>query len=119
MTGVCLRADLRRTSIERVADVVRADALRKNLRYNRLVAYTAEPGRAVEEIEEILAENASRWIHVDDISREGGEAVALEYVLRPRKNANVEAMLDRLCGNGGVLRAVELKPIKGLRRKLT
>jgi hypothetical protein len=41
-------------------------------------------------------------------------------VLRLKKKANVQEMLDRLCcGNGGVLRAVELKPIKGLRRKLT
>jgi hypothetical protein len=108
-------------SIDRVADVVRADALRKNKRYNTLLlAYTADPASAREKIEKILSDNASRWTHVDDIVREGGETVALEYVFRLKKNADVEKMLDSLCcSNGGTLQAAELKPIKGLRRKLT
>lgn len=108
-------------SIDRVADVVRADALRKNKRYNTLLlAYTAEPEKAREQIEGILSDTSSRWIHVDEISRNGGDVVALEYVFRLKKKADVEGMLDRLVGSGkSVLRAAELKPIKGLRKKLT
>jgi hypothetical protein len=108
-------------SINRLAEVVRADAMRQNKRYNTLLlAYTAEPEAARKQIEGILDDTSSRWVHVDEISRNGGDIIALEYVLRLKKKANVQEMLDRVCcGNGGVLRAVELKPIKGLRRKLT
>jgi hypothetical protein len=108
-------------SIDRVANVVRADALRKKKRYDTmLLAYTSEPVRARKQIEETLQDNASRWVNVDTISRNGGEIVALEYIFRLKKQANIEAMLDRLCcAKDSVLQAAELKPIRGLRKKLS
>lgn len=111
-------------SIDRLADYVRADALRKKKKYNTLLlAYTDQSEAASENIESILDECARRWVHVDTISRNGGDEPpleALEYLVRLKKEVDVGRMVDRLdCGEGRLIRAVELKPIKGLRKRLT
>jgi hypothetical protein len=108
-------------SIERLADYVRADALRKKKKYNTLLlVYTDDEERAKGRLEPILDKSASRWVFVDRIWRNGTGVSALEYLLRLKKNVQVGRMVDELdCGQGNLLRAVELKPIKGLRKMLT
>lgn len=107
--------------IDRLADYVRADALRKKKKYNTLLLiHTADPDEAGGLVEPILDEHASRWVKVDSIPRNGTGIVALEYLMRLKKEVKVGKMIDRLaCGPGEVCQAAELKPIKGLRKRLT
>jgi len=108
-------------SIERLANYVSADALRKRKKYNTLLlVYAEDVDAAREKLEPILDEHTQRWVFVDTISQNGSELPALEYLLRLKKSVDVGQMVDRLgCGEGAVLRAAELKPVRGLRRKLT
>ncbi|HZD03764.1 MAG TPA: hypothetical protein VE173_02570, partial [Longimicrobiales bacterium] len=107
--------------IDRLADYVRADALRKKKKYNTLLlVYTEDPEMASERVEPILGEHARRWVEVDRIQRNGSGLVALEYLLRLKKKVKVGQMIDRLgCGEGEACTAAELKPIRGLRKRLT
>lgn len=108
-------------SIERLADYVSADALRRKKKYNTLMlVYTDDEEAAKEKVEPILDEHTDRWVFVDRISQNGSELPALEYLLRLKKDVDVGKMVDRLgCADDALLRAAELKPIKGLRRRLT
>ena len=110
-------------SIERLADYVRADALRKKKKFNTLLlAYTKEGSEeeAREALDEVFEEHANRWAYVDQIARNGDGIVALEYLIRLKKSVDVGKMVDRLsCGPENLLKAVELKPIRGLRDRLT
>lgn len=107
--------------VERLADYVRGDALRKKKKYNTLLlVYTEDPDEAADYLEPVLDDHARRWVLVDRIERNGSGLVALEYLLRLKKKVKVGKMIDRLgCGEGEVCRAAELKPIKGLRKRLT
>jgi hypothetical protein len=107
--------------IDRLADYVRADALRKKRKYNTLLlVYTEDPDRAGRVVEPVLDEHAGRWVEVDRIERNGSGLVALEYLLRLKKKVKVGRMVDDLgCGEDGVCKAAELKPIRGLRKRLT
>ncbi|MEJ2539149.1 MAG: DUF4956 domain-containing protein [Gemmatimonadota bacterium] len=110
--------------IDRLADYVRADALRKKKKYNTLLLiHTADPGAAHDFVEPILDEHARRWVKVDEIGRNGTQGkgmVAVEYLMRLKKKVQVGKMIDRLdCGPGALCQAAELKPIKGLRKRLT
>jgi hypothetical protein len=107
--------------IDRLADYVRADALRKKSKYNTLLlVYTDQPDEATDHVEEVLDDHARRWVLVDEIQRNGSGLVALEYLLRLKKKVDVGTMVDRFgCGNGAPCVAAELKPIKGLRKRLT
>lgn len=109
------------THIERLADYVRGDALRKKKKYNTLLlVYTERPDEATTFLEPILDDHARRWVLVDQIERNGSGLTALEYLLRLKKTVKVGKMIDRLaCGEGAVCVAAELKPIKGLRKRLT
>lgn len=109
------------THIDRLADYVRADALRKKKKYNTLLlVYTEDPEEAQEVVEPILEQHARRWVEVDRIQRNGSGLVALEYLLRLKKKVKVGRMIDRLgCGGDAACKAAELKPIKGLRKRLT
>lgn len=108
-------------SIERLADYVSADALRKKKKYNTLMlVYTDDERAARAKLEPILDEHAKRWVLVDAISHDGHELQALEYLLRLKKSVDVGEMVDRLeCDEDALLKAAELKPIKGLRKRLT
>jgi hypothetical protein len=71
-------------------------------------------------VEPVLDEHAGRWVEVDRIERNGSGLVALEYLLRLKKKVKVGRMVDDLgCGEDGVCKAAELKPIRGLRKRLT
>lgn len=107
--------------IDRLADYVRADALRKKKKYNTLLlVYTEDPEAAHALVEPVLEEHTRRWVKVDEIQRNGSGLVAVEYLLRLKKKVKVGRMVDRLeCGPDRVCRAAELKPIKGLRKRLT
>ena len=109
------------TSIDRLARYVRADALRKKKKYNTiLLAYSTDAAAAREALEPILEEYTNRWVHVDTIGREGHDHVALEYLLRLKNSVDVGEMVERFeAHEGGALEAVEMKPIKGLRDRLT
>ncbi len=108
-------------AIDRLADYVSADALRKKKKYNTLMlVHTDDIEAAEKKLAGVLEEHASRWVHVDTIARNGSGIQALEYLLRLKKDIEVGKMVDRLgCGEDSVLKAVELKPIKGLRDRLT
>lgn len=108
--------------IDRLADYVRADALRKKKKYNTLLlVYTDDAASAEKHVEPILDDHTNRWVKVDHIQRNGGSGlVAVEYLLRLKKSVKVGKMIDRLgCDDGGPCIAAELKPIKGLRKRLT
>jgi hypothetical protein len=107
-------------SIDRLADYVRADALRKKRKYNTLLlVYTEDPDEAGAHVEPVLDEHTRRWTQVDAIPRNGDGLVALEYLIRLKKSVKVGRMVDQLgCGDGPVI-AAELKPIRGLRKRLT
>lgn len=108
-------------SIERLADFVRADALRRKKKYNTLMlVHTLDGEEAQKKLEPILEEHANRWVLVDTIARDGDGTTALEYLIRLKKEVDVGRMVDRFeCGKDSLLKAVELKPIKGLRDRLT
>jgi hypothetical protein len=107
--------------IDRLADYVRADALRKKKKYNTLlILHTDDPESVSEFVEPILDEHARRWVKVDEISRNGSGMVAVEYLMRLKKKVQVGKMIDRLdCGPDSLCQAAELKPIKGLRKRIT
>jgi len=108
-------------AIDRLADYVRADALRQKGKYNTLMlVYTEQPDEAPGIIEEVLEEHADRWVRVDSMDYEDGEVCVFEYLLRLKKKVDVGTMIRSLgAGEGKVLLAVEMKPMKGLRKRLT
>lgn len=108
-------------AIDRLADYVRADALRQKGKYNTLMlVYTEKPEQAEGLVEEVLDEHADRWVHVDSIDYEGGDMSVLEYLLRLKKKVDVGTMIHSLeAGEGCIVLAVEMKPMKGLRKRLT
>jgi len=108
-------------SIDRLADFVAADALRRKKKYDMLLlAYTDRLVEAEGLISGVLEEHAKRWVKVDTIERSAPGSLALVYLVRLKKDVEVGQMILRLgCGEGEILKAVELKPIKGLRKRLT
>lgn len=109
--------------IDRLADYVRADALRKKGKYNTLMlVYTEQPEKAASIVEEVLDEHTDRWVKVDviDCNEEDGALCVVEYLLRLKKKVDVGTMIHSLdAGEGEILRAVEMKPMKGLRKRIT
>ncbi len=107
-------------SIDHLSDYIRADALRKKRKYDTLiVAYSHDEAEAKKHMKAVLDEHTSRSVHVDTIERDDG-ALALEYLVRLKKKVSVGLMIKDLdCGAGKVLTAAELKPVKGLRKRLT
>jgi hypothetical protein len=108
-------------AIDRLADYVRADALRQKGKYNTLMlVYTSKPDEAAVIVEEALEEHTDRWVKVDEIELEQEECCVLEYLLRLKKKVDVGTMIHTLgAGEGRILRAIEMKPMKGLRKRLT
>jgi hypothetical protein len=109
------------TAIDRLSDYVRADALRKKKKYNTLLlVYTERPDEAEAHVDSVLDDHTSRWVQVDTIARNDEGLVALEYLLRLKKSVKVGRMIDQLrSGDDGPICAAELKPIQGLRKRLT
>ena len=109
------------TSIDRFADYVAADSMRRSKKYDTLLlAYTDAPDEAEDLMSSVLEEQSKRWVLVDRIARSRPGAVALAYLARLKKSVDVGELVHRLdCGPDSLIKAVELKPIKGLRRKLT
>jgi len=115
--------------VERLADYVRADALRKKRKYNTLMlGYARDPDSAKQLTERVLDEHTERWVLVDRFLWEPNRVAAatpatvcvMAYLLRLKKRVEVGKMIDRLeCGAGNVIEAAEFKPIKGLRKRLT
>lgn len=110
-----------RETIDRLAGFVRADALRAKGKYNTLMlAYTRDPDEAASIAEEVLEDHADRWVQVEQIDLDDGELVVLEYLLRLKKKVDVGTMIHSLgAGEGKTLLAVEMKPMKGLRKRIT
>jgi hypothetical protein len=108
--------------VERLADFVRADALRKKKKYRELLlVYTNKPEKAREHAEAILDEHSVRWVEVDQIHLNGDAAVdVVEYLVRLKKDVKIGRMADRLRSeNGDPIIALELKPVSGLRKQIT
>lgn len=111
-------------TIDRLADFVRADALRQKGKYNTLMlVYTEEPEEAASIVEDVLDEHTDRWVKVEVIGcdpNDDAELCVLEYLLRLKKKVDVGTMIHSLgAGEGHVLRTVEMKPMKGLRKRIT
>lgn len=107
---------------ERLADFVRADALRKKKKYRELLlVYTNKPDEARTTTEAILEKHSNRWVEVDQIHLNGDNPVeVVEYLVRLKKDVKIGNMTDQLrSGNGDPIMAVELKPVTGLRKQLT
>ena len=110
-------------SISQLAGYVRADALRKKKKYNTLIIAHVEP-QSVEtvrgELEKTLMSHASRCVCVGDIGLQNSETVAVQFLARLKKSVDIGAMVDAFdYGPEGPLFALELKPIGGLRDRLT
>lgn len=105
---------------ERLAEYVRADAMRQKGKYRELlVVHAADGDRAREEVDGVLEEHAKRWQLVERFPGRKGTSV-LEYLVRLKKQTDIGDVLDELLGDGdGAIRAVELKSVKGLRKLLT
>jgi hypothetical protein len=110
-------------SIDRLATYVRGDALRRKKRYESLLlAYVNAGEKNVREtVESVIDKHASRWVFVDRIDLNHGDNInVLEYLVRLRKSVEVGSMFDDFeFGPDEPIRAVELKPIRGLRERLT
>jgi hypothetical protein len=110
-------------AIARVASFVRADALRDKGKYNTLcVAHVSpdDPKAAGESLEKVLHEFAKRWVLVEKMALHDEEVLSLAYLARLKKDVDIGAMVGSFhCSPDGPLYAVELKPISGLRERLT
>ncbi|NNF26287.1 MAG: DUF4956 domain-containing protein [Gemmatimonadetes bacterium] len=109
-------------SIAQLAGYVRADALRKKKKYNTLVIahMTREKDGGRKYFEELMDEHASRLVYVGEQALEGSDVLAYQYLVRLHKQVDIGAMADDFDGIGhGPLVAVELKPVGGLRDRLT
>lgn len=103
----------------RLAEYVRADAMRQKGKYRELVVVHAADGdRAREEVDAVLEEHAKRWQLVERFPGRKGTST-LAYLVRLKKRTDIGDVLDELLGDGdGAIRAVELKSVKGLRKLL-
>lgn len=110
-------------AIDELASYVQADALRKKKKYNTIViAHSTEDQakEATEHFEKVLENHATRFVRVGAIHLEDSEHVAHEYLARLKKSVDIGEMVDAFdIGPKKVLAAVELKPIGGLRDRLT
>ncbi|MBI2402603.1 MAG: DUF4956 domain-containing protein [Gemmatimonadetes bacterium] len=100
---------------ERLAQYVKADALRPKGRFRELLLLHAmQAGDAQSAVENTLTGYARRWRLVDTFpGREG--TLTLEYLIRLKKKAEVGGLLDHLRAKGGV-RAIEITSLAGRRR---
>jgi hypothetical protein len=108
-------------SIDRLAAYVRGDALRRRKKYESLLlAYVNVGDNVRETVESVIDKHASRWVFVDRIDLNHGDDISvLEYLVRLRKNVEVGSMFDDFeFGPDEPVRAVELKPIRGLRERV-
>ena len=108
-------------SIDRLATYVRGDALRRKKRYESLLLAYVDASEDVQEtVESVIDKYASRWVFVDRIDlNHGDDITVLEYLVRLRKNVEVGSMFDDFeFGPDEPIRAVELKPIRGLRERV-
>jgi hypothetical protein len=110
-------------SIDRLASYVRADALRRDKKYGSLLLAYVNNGdpRTKQAVERVIDQHASRWVYVDRIDSNHGAGVrVLEYLVRLKKKVEVGKMFDAFeAGPNEPIRAVELKPIRGFRKRIT
>lgn len=106
--------------VDRLAHVVRADALRKKGKYSLLMLVYASDRVAAEVLmNAVLGEHATRWNLIDVFPGRHGTST-LAYLARLKREVEIGALLEALqIGDEGAIRAAELKPIKGLRDRLT
>jgi hypothetical protein len=113
-------SDDERTRLQPQADrlerQVRADALRDKEKFKHLLlVYATDPVAAETRVQPLLETHAKRWHLVETAPARDGTRV-LEYLVRFKKTAEVEQLLDELHGGAsGIIRAIELKSMKGLR----
>jgi hypothetical protein len=109
-------------SIDRLSSFVRADAMRRSKRYGSLLlAYVTDTEAAESAIAKVLDEHTQRWVQVEKIemNHSSGDQV-LEYLVRLKKTVDVGTMFDEFdCGPDEPVRAVELKSIRGFRKRIT
>jgi hypothetical protein len=109
--------------VERLADYVRADGLRKKGRFRELLlVYTEDPPAARKHMEALLDRLARRWVEVDLISANGneeGEIHVIEYLVRLKSDVNVARMTHATSDSGNPIRAMEVKAVRGMREQMT
>ncbi len=109
-----------RERVSRLEHYVRADALRDKQKYKHLLlVYATDAEEAEERIEDLLEQYAKRWRLVETVEGRSGIHV-LEYLVRFKKSAEVGELLDRLHREDEeLIRAIELKSMKGVRRRVS
>jgi hypothetical protein len=108
--------------VERLADYVRADGLRKKGRFRELLlVYTNDPEAARNHMQRLLDKLAKRWVEVDLISANGGEGglQVIEYLVRLKTDVNVARMTHAASDSGNPIVAMEVKSVTGMREQLT
>ena len=109
-----------RENAEKIARFVRGDALLSSNKYKVLLiafAASAEDGRKV--VEESIEDYAERW-HLVEEQPAREDAVALEYLIRPRDEAEIRDLLYqlRIGEEGSPILAAQFKNLKGLRHSM-
>jgi hypothetical protein len=104
----------------RLEHFVRADALRDKQKYKHLLlVYSADAEEAEDRVEDLLEHYAKRWQLVEVLTGRNDIQI-LEYLVRFKKTADVGELLDRLHrDDDDVIRAIELKSMKGTRQLVT
>ena len=108
--------------VERLADYVRADGLRKKGRFRELLlVYTNDPEAARNHMQPLLDKLAKRWVEVDLISADGEEGglQVIEYLVRLKTDVNVARMTHATSDIGNPIVAMEVKSVTGMREQLT
>lgn len=101
----------------RLEQHVRADAFREKQKYKHvMLVYAVDAEEAEERVEDLLEKYAKRWRMVEVLPGRDGIQI-LEYLVRFKKSAELGELLDRLQATDEeeLVRAVELKSMKGLR----
>ncbi len=110
-------------AIGELASYVQADSLRKKKKYKTLIIGHVSPvdlEKTQKDFESILSKHASRFVFIGAISLEKTPVVSLQYIARLKNSVDIGKMVRSLgCDDDGPLYAVELKPIDGLRKRLT
>jgi hypothetical protein len=109
-------------SIDRLSSFVRADAMRRSKKYGSLLlAYVTDIEAAESAIESVLDDHAQRWVQVERIDlNHGSGGRVLEYLVRLKKKVDVGTMFDEFeCGPDEPIKAIELKSIRGFRKRIT
>jgi hypothetical protein len=95
-----------------------ADTHKERKQYSVLMVYTSEVGAAQERVEPLLGLRAARW-SLAEIAHVDAETSVVEYLVRLPEGASAGELLDTIRAEAGdVVRAAEIRSLRGLARKV-